>query len=66
MATDGNRLIWDIQGGTGDPQFAKRINLENAEGFFTKGLMIEPGTRGLIIEEGVFRGEVPPGAYELQ
>jgi len=66
MATDGNNLIWDIQGGAGDPQFAKRINLENAEGFFSKGLVIEPGTHGLVIEDGVFRGVVPPGAYELQ
>ena len=66
MAKDGSNLRWNITGADGVPQFAKRIQVDDAAGFFTKGLVIEPGTRGLIVEDGVFRGEVPPGAYELK
>ena len=66
MAKDGSNLRWNITGADGVPQFAKRIQVDDAAGFFTKGLVIEPGTRGLIVEDGVFRGEVPPGSYELK
>jgi hypothetical protein len=66
MAKDGSNLRWNITGADGEPQFARRIQVDDAAGFFTKGLVIEPGTRGLIVEDGVFLGEVPPGAYELK
>ena len=66
MAKDGSNLRWNITGADGEPQFARRIQVDDAAGFFTKGLVIEPGTRGLIVEDGVFRGEVPPGSYELK
>jgi len=66
MAKGTSNLRWNITGDDGEPQFARRIQIDDAEGFFSKGLVIEPGTRGLIVEDGVFRGEVPPGAYELK
>lgn len=52
--------------------FAVRIQIPDLEGFFRnsipKGrqLIIEPGTRALMIDSGVLVGEVPPGAYTLE
>ncbi|NQT37999.1 MAG: SPFH domain-containing protein, partial [Planctomycetes bacterium] len=47
-------------------QFAVRILADEAPGFFAKKLIVEPGTRALIIDEGVFQGEMPPGSYTLE
>ncbi|MCL4205625.1 MAG: hypothetical protein KJ000_24350 [Pirellulaceae bacterium] len=47
-------------------QFAVRIQVQDAPGFFSKKLIIEPGTRALVIEDGAFIGEVPAGVYTLE
>ncbi len=65
MAEHGNGERWDINGSDG-VEFARRITVADATGFFTKGLVIEPGTKALIVEDGVRCGEVPPGAYVLK
>lgn len=52
--------------------FAVRIQIPDLQGFFAKWipkgrqLVIEPGTRALIINEGVLIGEIPPGAYTFE
>lgn len=47
-------------------QFAVRIQVNDAPGFFSKKLIIEPGCRALVIEDGAFIGEVPAGSYTLE
>lgn len=47
-------------------QFAVRIQVGDAPGFFSKKLIIEPGCRALVIEDGAFIGEVPAGSYTLE
>ncbi|MCP4481013.1 MAG: hypothetical protein GY818_23305, partial [Planctomycetaceae bacterium] len=68
MATliDNNR--WSV----GANDFAARIIVPDLQGLFSKilpkghKLVIEPGTRALVIDEGVIIGEVPPGEYTLE
>lgn len=50
----------------GENDFAIRLELHDVEGFFSKKLVIEPGTRALFLERGQMIGEVPPGEYTLQ
>ncbi len=47
-------------------QFAVQVQLADVAGYFSKKLVIEPGTRALLIEEGRYLGEVPPGTYTLE
>jgi hypothetical protein len=47
-------------------QFAVRIQVNDAPGFFSKKLIIEPGCRALVIEDGAFIGEVSAGSYTLE
>ena len=49
----------------GENDFAVRLELNDVEGFFSKKLTIEPGTRALFLERGRMIGEVPPGEYTL-
>ena len=49
-----------------DADFAVRLELSDVEGFFSKKLTIESGTRVLFMEHGQMVGEVPPGEYNLQ
>ena len=65
MAEHENGQRWDINGSDGI-EFARRITVDDAKGFFTKGLVIEPGTKAVIVEDGVRCGEVPPGTYVLK
>jgi hypothetical protein len=61
----------------GKDDFATRVVLPDLQGFFeripfisslpkAKTLIIEPGTRAMLIDDGMFIGEVPPGAYTLE
>ena len=43
--------------------FAVRIIVPDLRGFIGRSLVIEPGTRALIVDDGVLVGEVPPGNY---
>ena len=52
-------------------QFAVRIMVPNVKGFFdglptSKSLVVEPGTRALVVEEGQVVGEIPPGSYTME
>jgi len=51
---------------TANPEhFAACVQVQDVSGFFAKQLVIEPGTRALIIDEGTSLGEVPPGSYTI-
>ncbi len=47
-------------------QFATRIRLDDASGTFASQVVVEPGTRALVIDDGQFLGEVPAGSYTLE
>lgn len=50
-----------------DPNlFAAALKVDDAPGFFKKSLVIEPGTRGLIVDGGRYLGEVGAGTYTLE
>ena len=62
MAAPLNERRW-----TADPeQFAATVQVDDVPGFFSKQLVIEPGTRALIVDQGAFLGEIPAGTYSLQ
>ena len=46
--------------------FAVRMTLGDFPGFFSKQLVVSPGTHALIVDDGTFLGVVPPGTYTLQ
>ena len=48
-----------------DENFASRVDLPDARTFFDQNLLIEEGTRALVLENGYYRGEVPAGQYTL-
>ncbi|MAT15966.1 MAG: hypothetical protein CMJ46_11935 [Planctomyces sp.] len=50
----------------GDEEFAVRIDVKDVPGFFSKEVVVEPGTRALFLENGILLGEVPPGKHQLQ
>jgi ribosomal protein L40E len=45
--------------------FAVRIDTEDLPGLLKKGILVEPGTNGMLIEDGANVGVVPPGSYML-
>ncbi len=49
-----------------DGQFATRITLNDISGFFSKLLVVGPGTKALVIDNGQYLGEVSQGTYTLQ
>jgi len=62
MATQIEEHRWTAPEG----QFAVRIQVNDLEGFFSKKLVVEPGTRALVIDDGAYLGEVPPDTYTLE
>ena len=50
----------------GGDDFATRVDVQDVPGFFSKSLVVEPGVRALILEDGVAaRGELGAGRYTL-
>ena len=60
-----------------ETEFAVKVMVPDLKGFFDKlpviggapkarSLVIEPGTRALVIDDGILVGEVPPGEYTLE
>lgn len=50
----------------GADDFATRVDVHDVPGFFSKSLIVEPGVRALILQDGVAAGgEVGPGRYTL-
>jgi hypothetical protein len=48
-----------------DNDFAVRVDTEDLPGLLKKGILVEPGTNGMLIEDGANVGVVPPGSYLL-
>ena len=46
-------------------EFARRIEAQDLRGLLQRGLIVEPGTRALIIQGGVLASVVGEGAYDL-
>ena len=64
-----NNNRWSVS----EDDFAVRVMIPDVKGFFKRltglgssQLIIEPGTRALVVEDGVLVGEVPPGSYTLE
>ena len=49
-----------------DDQFAVSIRIEDVSVFFSRQLVIEPGTRAVIIDSGQSLGELSPGTYTIE
>jgi len=49
----------------GEKDFATRIEAEDLPGLLKKGVYVEAGTNGMMLENGASRGIVPAGAYTL-
>lgn len=73
MAVNVQHDRWSVS----DSDFAVRIMVPDLKGFFGnlpiigsapkgRSLVIEPGTRALVIDEGVLIGEVPAGSYTME
>lgn len=45
--------------------FAARVSVEDVPGFFRKELIVEGGTKALLMIDGAFAGELAPGRYDL-
>ena len=73
MSTGITEGRWNV----GEDQFAARIIVPDVKGFFLKlpivgevggerQLIIEPGTRALLIDDGVVLGEATAGAFTME
>jgi len=49
----------------GERDFATRIEADDLPGLLKKGVNVEAGTNGMMLENGANRGVVPAGAYTL-
>lgn len=49
-----------------EDQFAVSIRVDDAPAFFSRQLVIEPGTRAVIIDSGQSLGELAPGTYTIE
>jgi hypothetical protein len=49
-----------------DDQFAVSIRIEDVSAFFSRQLVIEPGTRAVIIDSGQSLGELSAGTYTIE
>lgn len=45
--------------------FAARIDVDDIRGVLSSSLIVEEGTRAVLLQEGVSRGELAPGEYKL-
>jgi hypothetical protein len=73
MAAELKHDRWSVS----EDDFAVKVMVPDLKGFFkrlpvigsgpkARSLVIEPGTRALVIEDGFLVGEVPPGEYTLE
>ena len=58
--TQNNRWVADPD------QFAARIQVEDLPGMLANQLIVEPGTRALIVNDGIYAGDVGAGTYTLK
>lgn len=67
LTTTPRPRIQDNHWARGVDEYATRIDVHDVPGLFAKHLIVEPGCRALILEDGrVPRGELGPGRYTLQ
>jgi hypothetical protein len=45
--------------------FATRVDVDELEGFFRKGLVVEEGTKALLFIDGKYAGELEPGRHDI-
>jgi len=50
----------------GSDDFAKRIDLERTESALQRGVVVEEGTRALLVSNGVLKATLEPGKYDLK
>ncbi|MDG2219811.1 MAG: SPFH domain-containing protein, partial [Rubripirellula sp.] len=62
MTAEVDRYRWKVE----DDQFAASFVVDDFPGFFRQDVIVEPGTRALLVADGQFIGEVPPGTYTLK
>lgn len=65
-ANDGVPEIKDNKWLSKIDEFAAVINIDDLDGFFSKNIIIEPGTRALLIKNNRFAGERKPGNYTVE
>jgi hypothetical protein len=47
-------------------EFAVRVDLPDAPGLLKSSIVVEAGTRALVIDDGQYQGEIPPGEHTMQ
>lgn len=52
---------WNVQ----PSEFAVRVMVSDIKGLLRKSLVIEPGVRAMIVQDGALLGEVGPGEYSM-
>jgi hypothetical protein len=45
--------------------FATKVEVDDVEGFFKKGLLVEAGTKAIFFVNGAYSGILDPGKYEM-
>ena len=55
----GNRWARRIE------DFATKVEVDDVEGFFKKGLLVEAGTKAIFFVNGAYSGILDPGKYEM-
>ncbi len=45
--------------------FATKVEIDDVEGFFKKGLIVEAGTRAIFFVNGAYSGILDPGKYDM-
>ena len=50
---------------TSEKEFAVRVDTEDLPGLLKKGIIVEPGTNAMLLENGANVGIMPPGSYLL-
>lgn len=66
LATATAPAIVDSHWKRGADDFATRVDIGELRGFLSKELIVEPGTRAMLISDGENIGIVEPGRYTLQ
>ncbi len=61
-ASEFSGLKWQ----RGEDDFATRIDVESLESAFQQGIIVEHGTRALLLKDGALSASLEPGRYELK
>ena len=64
-STAPNPELYKQRWARGADDFAVRIDTEQVDGWFTKPVVIEHGTRALLFQQGKLMGELEAGKYDM-